>query len=61
MSAILTIEDFQLAAKRHIHSDSYPSNCVVQENALLGETLSFLALLTFCNHFGIVVDYHCDG
>jgi len=49
----MNINQFELNCKKFIHNDLYPSNKVVQENTLLGETLSYLVLLIWCNHLGI--------
>lgn len=51
---ILTIEEFEKRCKPY--DILYPSNHVVQENALMGETASYLVLLIVCNHFGIVIE-----
>lgn len=54
---MLTFEEFERGACARIVSDSYPSGCVVQENALRAETLSTFVWLLVCARLGIVETY----
>lgn len=56
----VTLEEFERRVRGSIYSDHYPSNQVVQENALFGETASYLAVLLLCSHFGISMEAPVD-